>query len=62
MARAFDDTTSKYILLGIDTISPLMNGTSAVSIAARYYLNNAAIDVAANINISPGASYTQGAR
>jgi hypothetical protein len=57
MARAFDDTTSKYILLGIDTISPLMNGTSAVSIAARYYLNNTPGDTETIISINGGAGF-----
>lgn len=57
MARAFDDTTSKYILLGIDTISPLMNGTSAVSIAARYYLNSSPSDLDSIFTIKGGAGF-----
>jgi hypothetical protein len=40
MALGFG-TTGKYILLGIDTLGPLLDGAPAISWAGRIYVNNA---------------------
>ena len=42
MARRFDGTTGDYILLGINSIGPLLDGAGAVTVAARYNQDNAA--------------------
>jgi hypothetical protein len=57
MARAFNGTTARYILLGIDTVGPFTDGMAAVSIAVRFYQNNSPTDTERMVGICGGGGF-----